>query len=53
MSNPDPEIGSSLEAGGIRANYLDVGAQTGATPVLLVHGSGSGATNLRLRRCAG
>ena len=36
-----PEIGASIEAGGIRTNYLEAG--TGA-PVLLVHGSGPGVS---------
>jgi pimeloyl-ACP methyl ester carboxylesterase len=36
-----PEIGASIEAGGVRTNYLEQG--TGA-PVLLIHGSGPGVS---------
>ena len=36
-----PEIGLRVDAGGIKTNYLDVGA---GTPVVLVHGSGPGVT---------
>jgi pimeloyl-ACP methyl ester carboxylesterase len=37
----DPEIGSTIEAGGVSTNYHDAG--TGA-PVLLIHGSGPGVS---------
>lgn len=36
-----PEIGSSVNAGGIRTNYLEAGQ---GSPVVLVHGSGPGVT---------
>lgn len=36
-----PEIGRSIEAGGILTNYHDVGE---GAPVLLIHGSGPGVT---------
>jgi len=36
-----PEIGSSVEANGIRTNYLEAGS---GEPVVLVHGSGPGVT---------
>ncbi len=36
-----PEIGSFLDAGGIRTNYLEAGD---GPPVVLVHGSGPGVT---------
>jgi len=39
--NPNPEIGQSILANGIRTNYHDQG--TGA-PVLLIHGSGPGVS---------
>jgi 2-hydroxymuconate-semialdehyde hydrolase len=41
MSNENPEIAQSINAGGIQTNYHDVG--TGA-PVLLIHGSGPGVS---------
>jgi 2-hydroxy-6-oxo-octa-2,4-dienoate hydrolase len=36
-----PELGSSIDAGGIKTNYLDVGQ---GSPVVLVHGSGPGVS---------
>lgn len=41
MLEANPEMGNSLDAGGIRTNYLDAG---NGTPVLLIHGSGPGVT---------
>ena len=38
-----PEIGQSVEANGIRTNYLEQG--TGDETVVLVHGSGPGVTS--------
>jgi 2-hydroxymuconate-semialdehyde hydrolase len=37
----DPEIGSTIEAGGVSTNYHDAGA---GAPVLLIHGSGPGVS---------
>jgi pimeloyl-ACP methyl ester carboxylesterase len=36
-----PEIGSTVDAGGLRTNYLEAGS---GSPVLLIHGSGPGVT---------
>ena len=36
-----PEIGASVDADGVKTNYLDRGA---GTPVILIHGSGPGVT---------
>jgi 2-hydroxy-6-oxo-octa-2,4-dienoate hydrolase len=36
-----PELGSFIDAGGIKTNYLDVGQ---GSPVVLVHGSGPGVS---------
>jgi pimeloyl-ACP methyl ester carboxylesterase len=36
-----PEIGSSVDAGGVQTNYLEAGS---GSPVLLIHGSGPGVT---------
>lgn len=36
-----PEFGALVDAGGIKTNYLDVGA---GTPVVLIHGSGPGVS---------
>jgi pimeloyl-ACP methyl ester carboxylesterase len=42
MTDSDhPEIGSYVDAGGIKTNYLEAGA---GPPVVLVHGSGPGVT---------
>jgi 2-hydroxy-6-oxo-octa-2,4-dienoate hydrolase len=42
MTDSDhPEIGSYVDAGGIKTNYLEAGA---GSPVVLVHGSGPGVT---------
>ena len=40
--NLQPEIGLSINAGGINTNYHDVGE---GTPVVLIHGSGPGVTS--------
>lgn len=40
-TDTNPEVGSTIEAAGIRTNYHDVGA---GPPVLLVHGSGPGVS---------
>ncbi len=40
-SNSRPEIGASVDAGGLRTNYLEQGS---GAPVLLVHGSGPGVS---------
>jgi 2-hydroxymuconate-semialdehyde hydrolase len=37
----NPEIGSTIEAGGVSTNYHDAGA---GAPVLLIHGSGPGVS---------
>lgn len=49
--NANPEIASSIVAAGIRTNYHDTGPRgvpargdTGACPVLLLHGSGAGVS---------
>jgi len=39
--NDNPEIGRTIEAGGIRTNFHDAGA---GAPVLLIHGSGPGVS---------
>jgi len=39
--NPNPEIGQSILANGIRTNYHDLGR---GAPVLLIHGSGPGVS---------
>src|SRR4051812_42688799 len=42
----NPAIGASVEANGIRTNYLESGSDTGTTEtVVLVHGSGPGVTS--------
>lgn len=41
MSNENPEIAQSINAGGIQTNYHDVGT---GSPVLLIHGSGPGVS---------
>ncbi len=42
MTDSDhPEVGSYVDAGGIKTNYLEAGD---GTPVVLVHGSGPGVT---------
>jgi 2-hydroxymuconate-semialdehyde hydrolase len=41
MSEANPEIGGAIATGGYQTNYHDVGA---GEPVLLLHGSGPGAT---------
>lgn len=42
MSDPErPEIGASVDAGGIKTNYLEAGS---GPPVVLIHGSGPGVT---------
>ena len=38
-----PEVGKSVEANGIRTNYLEAGS--GDETVVLVHGSGPGVTS--------
>lgn len=42
-STQKPEIGQSVEANGIRTNYLEAGS--GAETVVLIHGSGPGVTS--------
>src|ERR1700759_2660726 len=37
-----PEIGSLVDAGGIKTNYLEAGE---GSPVVLIHGSGPGVTS--------
>lgn len=41
MSQSNPEIGQSIEVGGIRTNYHDLGA---GFPLLMIHGSGPGVS---------
>ena len=42
MSDPDrPEIGASVDAGGMKTNYLEAGS---GPAVVLIHGSGPGVT---------
>lgn len=42
MSDPErPEIGASVDAGGVKTNYLEAGS---GPPVVLIHGSGPGVT---------
>ena len=41
MSDANPEIGQSIATGGYKTNYHDTGS---GEPVLLLHGSGPGAT---------
>src|SRR5205085_7320682 len=42
----NPAIGASVEANGIRTNYLESGSDTGTTEtVVLIHGSGPGVTS--------
>lgn len=41
MTNSNPEIGRSIDAGGIQTNYHDIGQ---GEPVLLIHGSGPGVS---------
>src|ERR1700761_5923921 len=36
-----PEIGTTVDAGGIKTNYLEAGS---GSPVVLIHGSGPGVT---------
>jgi pimeloyl-ACP methyl ester carboxylesterase len=42
-TNARPELGSLVDAGGIKTNYLEAG-EHGAPPVVLIHGSGPGVT---------
>jgi 2-hydroxymuconate-semialdehyde hydrolase len=42
LDTPQPEIGKTVDAGGIRTNYHDTGS---GAPVLLIHGSGPGVTS--------
>ena len=37
----NPEIGKSIDAGGVKTNYHDLGE---GRPVILIHGSGPGVT---------
>lgn len=39
----NPEIGKTVLANGIRTNYIEAG-ETGAPPLVLIHGSGPGVT---------
>lgn len=39
-----PEIGSSIDASGLRTNVLDSGSDPGGGTVLLIHGSGPGVS---------
>ncbi len=39
----NPEIGKSIAANGIRTNYIEAG-ESGAPPLVLIHGSGPGVT---------
>jgi 2-hydroxymuconate-semialdehyde hydrolase len=41
MSEHNPEIGRSIDVGGIRTNYHDLGA---GFPLLMIHGSGPGVS---------
>ncbi len=41
MQKPDPEIGKSVLAAGLKTNYLEAGE---GPPLILVHGSGPGVT---------
>lgn len=41
MSESNPEIGRSIDVGGIRTNYHDLGA---GFPLLMIHGSGPGVS---------
>jgi 2-hydroxymuconate-semialdehyde hydrolase len=41
MANENPEIGKTVDAGGIATNYHDVGA---GFPLLMLHGSGPGVS---------
>jgi pimeloyl-ACP methyl ester carboxylesterase len=41
MPDRDPEIGSLVDAGGIKTNYLEAGY---GAPAVLIHGSGPGVT---------
>lgn len=41
MSQDNPEVGLSIDVGGIRTNYHDLGR---GTPVLMIHGSGPGVS---------
>ena len=41
MSDPNPEVGRSIEIDGVTTNYHDIGE---GTPVLLIHGSGPGVS---------
>lgn len=41
MSESNPEIGQSVDVGGIRTNYHDLGA---GFPLLMIHGSGPGVS---------
>lgn len=46
MSEAQPEIAKTIDAGGIQTNYHDIGSGDvgGGTPVVLIHGSGPGVT---------
>ena len=41
MTDDKPEIGASVDAGGVQTNYLEAGS---GQPVVLIHGSGPGVT---------
>jgi 2-hydroxymuconate-semialdehyde hydrolase len=41
QAKASPEIGKSIQAGGAKTNYHDVGS---GTPVILIHGSGPGVS---------
>jgi 2-hydroxymuconate-semialdehyde hydrolase len=41
ITNPNPEVGQYVSAGGIRTNFHDMGS---GKPVLLLHGSGPGVS---------
>jgi pimeloyl-ACP methyl ester carboxylesterase len=43
MDTTRPELGRSIEAGGMTTNYLEAGSASNA-PVVLIHGSGPGVT---------
>jgi len=47
MSASDPEIGRSVEAAGLKTNFLEQGS---GPPVVLLHGSGPGVTAYANRR---
>ncbi len=43
-SSARPDLGTSVDVGGLSTNYLQAGADLGGTPVVLIHGSGPGVT---------